>query len=122
MLRQPHPAIKRLDRAVEEILQKLKMPSLDVYGKVQSAETNQSSKLHSDFLTTRENSKEPPDGETSIAPAPMGSLYEVTQLNSLRSKLRNANPTKRSSRRNMDADLISQKLISIGDAEELLDL
>lgn len=80
----------------------------------------------SDFQTnqtTRENSREPAEDEKDMAPAPMGSLYEATQLNSLRTRLRTrANPRKRNAKRRMEADMISQNLLAEADAEELLNL
>lgn len=73
--------------------------------------------------TTRENSREPAEDEKDMAPAPMGSLYEATQLNSLRTRLRTrAHPRKRNAKRRMEADMISQNLLAEVDAEELLSL
>lgn len=72
--------------------------------------------------TTRENSRDPVEDEKDLAPAPMGSLYEATQLNSLRTRLRRVNPRKRNAKRRMEADMVSQNLLSIADAEELLEL
>ena len=57
-----------------------------------------------------------------MAPAPMGSLYEVTQLNTLRSRLKQGDTSRRNSRKNMENDLISQGLLSLVEAEELFDL
>lgn len=76
----------------------------------------------SEFQTTRENSKEPAEEEKALAPAPMGSLFEATQLNSLRTRLRRVNPRKRTAKRRMEADMVSQNLLSIEHAEELLEL
>ena len=71
--------------------------------------------------TTRDNSREPePKHEQpDIAGAPMEGLFEATQLNTLRARLR-GDPNKKSSRRKLEADLVSQGLISIEEAEEML--
>lgn len=99
------------------------MPSLETYheGADVPAPAPQAQKLNtSEFLTTRENSREPPEEEKDIAPAPMGSLYEVTQLNSLRSRLRQNHPRRRNNKRRMETDLVSENLISEDEAEEML--
>jgi len=100
------------------------MPPLDTYANTSESEPPQPQKLQptSEFQTTRENSREPADDEKNIAPAPMGSLYEATQLNSLRTRLRRVNPRKRNAKRRMEADMVSQSLLSVTDAEELLEL
>lgn len=113
---QPHPSIARLDNAVADILSRLKMPPLESY-------TRQQRVSESVSQTTRENSREPlPEGEHEMAPAPMGSLYEVTQLNSLRSRLKHGDPARRNSKTLMEADLISQGVITLEEAEEMLTL
>lgn len=72
--------------------------------------------------TTREHSREPePKAEHNIAGAPMEGLFEATQLNSLRARLR-ADPNKRSSRRKVDSDLVSQGIITLEEAQEMLSL
>ena len=102
------------------------MPGLDSYANNGEAEPSQPPKQQpqpaSEFQTTRENSREPAEDEKDMAPAPMGSLYEATQLNSLRTRLRRVNPRKRNAKRRMEADMISQNLLSIADGEELLAL
>lgn len=100
------------------------MPALDTYVNASESEPLQPQKLQpaSEFQTTRENSREPPEDEKNIAPAPMGSLFEATQLNSLRTRLRRANPRKRNAKRRMEADMVAQSLLSKADAEELLEL
>jgi len=100
------------------------MPALDSYVNASEAEPPQARKLQpaSEFQTTRENSRDPADDEKNIAPAPMGSLYEATQLNSLRTRLRRVNPRKRNAKRRMEEDMVSQNLLSIADADELLEL
>jgi len=106
------------------VLFKLGMPALDTFANASEGEPPQpqKSQLASEFQTTRENSREPLEDDKKIAPAPMGSLYEATQLGSLRARLRRANPRKRNARRRMEADMVSQNLLSISDAEELLQL
>jgi len=129
----------RLDRAVEEILSRLKMPPLDTYGlagpqesqpaavPVLVALTSQPGTNVPDTAaqTTRENSRDPnPEGqgEHEMAPAPMGSLYEVTQLNTLRSRLKYGDPARRNSKKNMEADLIALGILTVDEAEEMLAL
>lgn len=99
------------------------MPALEAYANDPEAELPLPQiKPASEFQTTRENSKEPTEDEKGLAPAPMGSLFEATQLNSLRTRLRRVNPRKRNAKRKMEADMISQGLLSIEHAEELLDM
>ncbi|KAJ4516460.1 hypothetical protein HRR83_001794 [Exophiala dermatitidis] len=185
-----HPAIVRLDRAVEDILARLKMPPLDSYLKTHPSQQQQQQQqqqeeseqqtqsqadsktrpslspaaesktqyhqpqpdatsltapgsgsgssnshppgltthhsssnhlnLESNAQTTRENSREPnAEDAHEMAPAPMGSLYEVTQLNTLRSRLKYGDPARRNSRKNMEHDLISMGVISLDEAEEM---
>jgi hypothetical protein len=136
--RNPHPSIVRLDRAVEEILSRLKMPPLDTYGLAGTSETrpvpptllaptSQPGTNIPDTAaqTTRENSRDPnPEGqgEHEMAPAPMGSLYEVTQLNTLRSRLKYGDPARRNSKKNMEADLVALGILTVAEAEEMLSL
>lgn len=117
MLRLMHPAFQRLERATEEILAKLKMPPLESYSEVQQ-------KLPDSVAqTTRENSRdpEPKPEQHDLAGAPMEGLFEATQLNTLRARLR-GDPNKRSSRRRVESDLISQGIITLEEAEEMLAL
>ena len=106
------------------MLSKLQMPALDTYASAGEAELLQPVKPQpaSEFQTTRENSREPAEDEKDMAPAPMGSLYEATQLNSLRTRPRRINLRKRNAKQRMEADMVSQNLLSISDAEELLEL
>lgn len=72
--------------------------------------------------TTRDNSREPePKAEQDIAGAPMEGLFEATQLNTLRARLK-GDSNKRSSRRRVESDLISQGVITLEEAEEMLAL
>jgi len=99
------------------------MPALDSYAQTFELEHAQPQKQPaSEFQTTRESSREPAEDVKDMAPAPMGSLYEATQLDNLRTRLRRVNPRKRNAKRRMEADLVSQNLLSVADAEELLDL
>lgn len=118
-----HPTIRKIERALEEVLQKLEMPVLESYANEGELENPLPQKQPaSEFQTTRENSKEPAEDDKALAPAPMGSLYEATQLTSLRTRLRRVNPRKRAAKRRMEADMIAQNLLSVEHAEELLDL
>ena len=117
-LRQTHPSVARLEKAVDDVLARLKMPTLESY-----TESRINHIPDSIAQTTRENSREPPQPiEHDIAGAPMEGLYEATQLNTLRARLKHGDPNKRSSKRKMESDLVSQGLISVEEAEELLTL
>lgn len=118
-IRQSHPAFQRLERATEDILAKLKMPPLEAY-----AEQQQTTHRAPESIapTTRDHSREPePKAEHDIAGAPMEGLFEATQLNTLRARLR-GDPNKRSSRRKVDSDLISQGILTLEEADEMLNL
>jgi hypothetical protein len=102
---------------VEDILAKLKMPSLESYAQTPNAIPE------SVAQTTRENSREPPPQvEQDIAGAPMEGLYEATQLNTLRARLKHGDPTTKSSRRKLESDLVAQGHISLEEAEEMFHL
>jgi hypothetical protein len=117
--RQSHPAFLRLERATEDILAKLKMPALETYSEPQQTALPVPESI---APTTREHSREPePKAEHNIAGAPMEGLFEATQLNTLRARLR-GDPNKRSSRRKVEADLISQGILSVEEAQEMLQL
>lgn len=102
---------------MEEILVKLKMPNLESYSQ------QPHHLVDSIAQTTRENSRDPVHApeQHDIAGAPMEGLYEATQLNTLRARLK-GDPTTRSSRRRMESDLISQGLIPLEEGEEMLQL
>lgn len=145
-----HPSIVRLDRAVEDILARLNMPSLEAYSSAASwtSPTQTQSRMsmqgpvHQTATTllqpppanttnpgtssaqTRENSREPREVEETheMAPAPMRSLYEVTQLHTLRSRLKDGDPARRHSRKNMENDLVALGVLSEGEADEMLGL
>ena len=127
LLRQPHPSLVRLDRAVDDILAKLKMPNLDSYNQNDSQIQTQDHAPRqipgSVAQTTRENSREPPPipEQHDIAGAPMEGLFEATQLSTLRARLKGES-TARSSRRRMESDLLSQGVITPEDADELFHL
>jgi hypothetical protein len=130
----PHPSIVRLDRAVEDILSKLKLPPLETYSRTHPSQHIPQppqpvmlavpEAAQSNAQTTRENSREPKDQDDAheVAPAPMGSLYEVTQLNTLRSRLKYGDPARRNSKKNMENDLVSLGIISAEEAEEMFRL
>ena len=74
------------------------------------------------FQATRENSQEPvPDGETHMAHAPMGSLFEVTHIRSLRSRLHNQGRGNKHANQNRGEDLISEGVIGLEDAQVIFD-
>lgn len=130
----PHPSIVRLDRAVEDILSRLKMPPLESYTRTHPSQHHLPppppppppqlpAPVESNAQTTRENSREPNQEDAQeVAPAPMGSLYEVTQLNTLRSRLKYGDPARRNSRKNMENDLISLGVLTTEEAEEMFGL
>ncbi|KAJ5627302.1 hypothetical protein N7528_004729 [Penicillium herquei] len=111
----------KLERAVEDILEKLNMPALELYAQPEIVEP-----MHSP-RPTRHNSQEPAPITTSkdngdLSPGPMGSLIEVTRLNGLRSELRSGKQRRKGGMRRMNSDLISEKILSPEEAEEMLEL
>ena len=98
------------------------MPALESYANPEQPQVQALKQNMSEFQTTRENSREPAEDDKDMAPAPMGSLFEATQLNSLRTRVRRVNPRKRNGKKRMEADMVSQNLLGISDAEELLAL
>ena len=102
---------------MEDVLGKLKLPSLESY-------THSPKHIpESVAQTTRENSREPPPQvEQDIAGAPMEGLFEATQLNTLRARLKHGDPTAKNARRRMESDMVSQGLISIEEAEDMFHL
>lgn len=112
--------IVKLHRAVEDILDKLGMPHIDMYSQPTVVEAHQPAQ------ETRQHSEEPTaDKETrerNVSPDPMKSLIEVTRLNGLRSQLRSSKLRKKGGMRRMDSDLVSEKVISFEEAEEMLAL
>ncbi|RMZ90896.1 hypothetical protein DV736_g1861, partial [Chaetothyriales sp. CBS 134916] len=112
-----HQALLRLERATEDILGRLKMPSLESY--------SGAPKLVPESVaqTTRENSREPAQQvDQDLAGAPMEGLYEATQLNILRARLKHGDPTTKNGRRRIESDLISQGLITLEEAEDMFHL
>jgi hypothetical protein len=97
------------------------MPPLEAYSEPHQPQT--AARVPESIApTTREHSREPePKVEHNIAGAPMEGLFEATQLNTLRARLR-GDPNKRSSRRKVESDLISQGIITIEEAQEMLQL
>lgn len=114
--------IVKIQRAVEDILDKLDMPSLELYS--QPAIT----KSQHMPLETRVNSEEPvragtkeTDTHRNVSPDPMNSLMEATKLNGLRSQLRTAKLRRKGGMRRMDSDLISEQIISYEEAAAMLE-
>lgn len=112
--------IVKLHRAVEDILDKLGMPHVDMYSQPTVVEAHQPAQ------ETRQHSEEPAADkeirERNVSPDPMKSLIEVTRLNGLRSQLRSSKLRKKGGMRRMDSDLVSEKIISFEEAEEMLGL
>lgn len=111
----------KLERALEDVLQKLNMPALDLYANPAIVKPLQSPR------PTRQNSQEPVSGadkrsERDVSPGPMRSLIEATRLNGLCSELRSVKQRKKGGMRRMDSDLISEKVLSYEEAEEMLEL
>ncbi|KAJ5818575.1 hypothetical protein N7474_004166 [Penicillium riverlandense] len=111
----------KLERALEDVLEKLNMPALDLYAQPVISETLQSPQ------PTRQNSQEPVSStgrrdERDLSPGTMGSLIEATRMNGLCSQLRSVKQRRKGGMRRMDADLIAEKLLSHKEAEEMLEL
>lgn len=112
--------IVKIQRAVEDILDKLDMPSLDLFKQPIIAQPNSSP------LETRGNSEEPSRFTTkgytqrNVSPDPMNSLMEATKLNGLRSQLRTAKLRRKGGMRRMESDLISDGIISHEQANMML--
>lgn len=108
--------ITKLERALEDILERLDMPALDLY--VSPAIVKQKAPPR----PTRPNSEERGEKERDVSPDPMNSLIEATQLNGLRSQLRSVKQRRKGGMRRMDHDMIAEKIISMEEAEELLNV
>lgn len=111
----------KLERALEDVLEKLNMPALDLYAQPVISETLQSPQ------PTRQNSQEPVSStgrrdERDLSPGTMGSLIEATRMNGLCSQLRSVKQRRKGGMRRMDSDLIAEKLLSYKEAEEMLEL
>ncbi|KAL1854048.1 hypothetical protein Daus18300_011546 [Diaporthe australafricana] len=117
---QTQMTIVKLSRAIEDILDKLGMPDIEMYSQPAVVEAHQPPQ------ETRQHSEEPAaDKETrerNVSPDPMKSLIEATRLNGLRSQLRSSKLRKKGGMRRMDCDLVSEKIISFEEAEEMLAL
>lgn len=116
----------KLQRAVEDVLEKLGMPSLDAFS--QPALTTHSQQ-HAVHLETRGTTEEPAaassrakekDTQRNVSPDPMNSLIEATKLNGLRSQLRTAKLRRKGGLRRMESDLIADNIISYAEAEAML--
>jgi hypothetical protein len=112
--RQGQLTITKLERALEDVLEKLDMPNLELYTQPPIVEPHQPPR------STRHNSENPADNERNVSPAPMNSLIEVTNLSGVRSQLRSAKQRRKGGMRRMDSDLISEKLITMEEGEEML--
>lgn len=114
--RQTQLAIGKLERALEDVLEKLNMPALDLY--VQPAIISP----HKPTRSTRHNTEEIVNNECEVSPGPMNSLIEATQLNGLRSQLRSVKQRKKGGMGRKDSDMVSENLITFEEAEEMLEL
>ena len=113
---QPQITLIKLERALEDVLDKLRMPALDLYAPAAIEEPTHSPR------STRHNSEEPVANERNTSPGPMNSLIEATRLNGLTSRLRSVKQRKKGGMRRMDSDLISEKVITYAEAEDMLNL
>jgi hypothetical protein len=118
---QTNITIFKLERALEDVLEKLNMPALDMYAQTPIVEPVQSPR------STRQNSQEPvvavpKRGDRDVSPGPMQSLIEATRLNGLFSQLRSGKQRRKGGMRRMDTDLISEKVITYEQAEEMFEL
>ncbi|KAJ5396934.1 hypothetical protein N7509_005047 [Penicillium cosmopolitanum] len=114
----------KLERALEDVLEKLNLPALDLYAPPEIVEPSQSSR------PTRQNSPEPGISssrpqERDISPGPtigMGSLIEATRLDGLCSQLRSSKQRRKGGMRRMESDLISEMILTYEEADEMLEL
>lgn len=110
----------KLERALEDVLERLDMPSLELYAQREIVRPSQSPRQ------TRQNSPDPTrterNNERDLSPGPMDSLIEATRLSGLRSQLRSAKQRRKGGMRRMYSDLISEAILSYEEAEEMLEL
>jgi hypothetical protein len=107
----------KFQRALEDILEKLDMPALDLYTTpaiVRPAEGRASRGDSQDRMMSAR--------DRDVSPDPINSLIEATQLNGLRSQLRSSKQRRKGGMSRRDHDLISEKLITMAEAEEMLSL
>ncbi|KAK5074626.1 hypothetical protein LTR70_010221 [Exophiala xenobiotica] len=104
----------KLERALEDVLEKFSMPALDLY--VSPAIKDQQ---HQGQLT-RSNSEEPQRNERDVSPDPINSLIEATQLGGLRSQLRSAKQRRKGGMLRTDHDLVSERVITLQEAKKML--
>ncbi|POS70989.1 hypothetical protein DHEL01_v210617 [Diaporthe helianthi] len=117
---QTQMTVVKLHRAVEDILDKLGMPNIDMYTQptvVEAHQPPQESRQHSEEPAADKETR-----ERNVSPDPMKSLIEVTRLNGLRSQLRSSKLRKKGGMRRMDCDLVSERIISFEEADEMLTL
>ncbi|KXT13727.1 hypothetical protein AC579_10090 [Pseudocercospora musae] len=110
--------ITKLERALEDILERLDMPALDLYTspaifqpRAPPQQTGPNFEEGSDAIRARD-----------VSPDPISNLIEATRLNGLRSQLRSVKQRRKGGMRRKDHDLISEGLLGVIDAEELLEL
>lgn len=108
--------VTKLERALEDVLERLGMPALDLY--VTPTIVGPTDRPRS----TRRGSSVTVEDHTNVASEPLNSLIEVTNLHGLRSELRSAKQRRKGGMSRMDADLISEKVITYEEGEALLAL
>lgn len=108
--------LTKLERALEDVLEKLQMPALDLYVTPAIVRSRHAPR------ETRPNSEEWDEGAREVSPDPLNSLMEATQLNGIRSQLRSVKLRRKGGMRRRDHDLISENLLSQEEAEELLEV
>ncbi|KYG40628.1 hypothetical protein M433DRAFT_192196 [Acidomyces richmondensis BFW] len=108
--------IVKLERALEDVLEKLNMPALDLYIQPAIVEPSHAPR------PTRQNSEEPSNIEKDLSLGAMKSLIEATRFNALSSQLRSVKQRRKGGMRQMDSDLISEKIMSYEEGEEMLQI
>lgn len=110
--------ITKLERALEDVLERLNMPALDLYTSPSIIQPRRAPQA------SRPNSEERADLGTAreVSPDPMNSLIEATRLDGLRSQLRSVKQRRKGGMRRKDHDLVAQKLITEEEAVSMLEL
>ncbi|KAH9842104.1 Transcriptional activator of proteases prtT [Teratosphaeria destructans] len=108
--------IVKLERALEDVLEKLNMPALDLYASEAMISSGQPPAL------TRPHSPEPAEHVREASPGPLNCLMEATQLSGMRSQLRRVQQRRKGGMRRRDHDLVSKGIITVEEAETLLDI
>lgn len=110
--------ITKLERVVEDILEKLDMPALDLYVSPAIVRPHPP-------RPTRPNSEERGKKDhvpRDVSPDPMNSVIEATQFNGLRSQLRSVKHRCKGGMQRMDYNMIAENAITMDEADELLEV